>query len=103
MAKMKPEDLAHIYNNMARVRKLPLIPKTAKMTLDEVADKIEWANTIPIPKPRNKMNGFERKLSDKEKRRQLERDRRAATGRWIKNFLFPPKPVAVKIKSRNGC
>ena len=54
MAKMKPEDLSVIYNNIAINKKLPLIQPEQKFSLNQIADKIEWANESPYPSKTDK-------------------------------------------------
>lgn len=87
-AKMKPDELMFIYNNMARARGVAVMPMGTKMTLHEVADKIEWVNKLPFPQ-RNKKNG--KMMKPKLLKSQIEKERRARTAKWVKNFLFPPK------------
>ena len=49
MARAKAVDYYPIYNNIAKRKGVPPIPVDTKMTLDEIANKIEWVNKLKEP------------------------------------------------------
>lgn len=62
--KAKATDYIPLYNNMAKARGIGIIPEGTKMTINEIADKIEWVNKFEF-------------LHVKRKRAQEEKAKRA--------------------------
>ena len=87
MSKMKPADLAYVYNNIAKNKHLAPIQPGEKLTLHQIADKIEASNSVPWPQKGKK--------PPKVKKPRAE-------SKWGKALLKFIKDVHLVKMTRNG-
>lgn len=67
MARQRASDWIPTYNNLARRKGVAQIPVNAKLTLDEVADKIEWVNNLTdIGAPKKKSKTTSQRITESD-------------------------------------